>query len=116
MVATSGASELERKRFLKQWWWLDPAHSGEKCEAALAWETVRRTRSYPALWRKFKKETVPLLQHQGKPTQAGAFQHMHLAQRSRQALGEPYFDLIMKGFNPDLTWCRVVFKAGLFCS
>ncbi len=89
------------------WWWFDAAHVVDKSEAALAWETIRRTLSYRALWRKFNKETLLILQHQGKPTLAGAFQHMHLFQRVRQALGQPYFDLLVKGFDPDLTWLEL---------
>ncbi len=100
-------TSLEQKRFLRSWWWFDPAQVSEKCEASLAWETVRRTRSYPALWRKFSKETVPLLQHEGTPTLAGAFQHSHLFQRSREALGQPYFDFMMKGFHPNLNWLEL---------
>lgn len=104
---TPAMSSLETKRFLRRWWWFDPAQVSEKCEASLAWETVRRTRSYSALWRKFSKETVPLLQHPGTPTLAGAFQHSHLFQRSREALGQPYFDFMMKGFDPALTWLEL---------
>lgn len=92
---------------IHHWWWFDSAHAAEKCEAALSWETIRRTRSYRALWRKFKKETLLILQQQGKPTLAGAFQHMHFFQRARQALGQPHFDLLMKGFDPDLTWLEL---------
>src|SRR6266542_6904812 len=95
------------KGLIGGWWWFDAANAAEKCEAALAWETIRRTRSYRALWRKFKKQTVPLLKHQGTPTLAGAFQHMHLFQRAREALGQPYFDFMMKGFDPDVTWLEL---------
>ena len=84
---------------IQDWWWFDSAHAALKCDAALAWETVRRTRSYRALWRKFKKETVPLLRHQEKPTLARAFQHLHFFQRAREAIGHPYFDYLMKGFD-----------------
>ena len=107
VAATSGARELEQRRFLKQWWWFDAAQAGEKYEAALAWETIRRTRSYQALWRKYKKETVPLLHQEGKSTLAGAMQQMHFFQQARAALGNLYFDYLMKGFNPDLTWLEL---------
>jgi hypothetical protein len=75
-----------QREFLRRWWWFDPAHVAKKCEASEAWETARRTREYPRLWRKFRKDTVSLLQHQGKPELAGAMQHMHLFQRLRGAL------------------------------
>ena len=104
---TPAISNLERKRFLQTWWWFDPSHAGQKGEASLAWEMIRRTRSYSALWRKFTKETLPLLQHEGTPKLSGAFQNSHLFQRSNEALGEPYFNWIMKGFNPDLTWLEL---------
>jgi hypothetical protein len=100
-------TESVKKGLMENWWWFVSALAAEKSEAALAWETLRRTRSYRALWGKFKKETVPLLQHQGKQTLAGGFQHMHLFQRTREALGQPYFDYMMKGFDPDLTWLEL---------
>src|SRR5690349_15851312 len=82
----------------KRWWWFDQRHKGDKCEAALAWETIRRTKSYRALWRKFKQDFLPLLE------QAGELQGTHLLQRTREAVGQPYFDFIIQGFDPGRTW------------
>ena len=100
-------SSLEQKRFLRRWWWFDPAQVSEKGEASLAWESLRRTHSYPALWRKFSKDTLPLLQHKGTSTEAATLQHMHLIQRSHTAVGQPYFDMIMNGFDPALSWLEL---------
>jgi hypothetical protein len=107
VMVTPAATALERARLLGGWWWLDPAHAGEKCEAALAWECLRRARSYPALWRKFQKDSVPLLKQAGKPTLAGAFQQGHFIQHARVALGQPYFDFLVQGFDPARNWLEL---------
>jgi len=104
---SAAQKELEQRRFLGRWWWFDPQHDKEKCEAALAWELLRRTKSYTALWRKYQKDTIPLLQPRGKPTFAGAIQHIHHFQRTRDALGSPYFDFMMQGFDPALAWVEL---------
>lgn len=88
----------------KQWWWFDPAHAAEKCEAALAWETLRRTKFYPALWRKCIRVRSEFLGNQSQPKRAEAFRLIHLYQRCKSATSEQVFRLVLGGFDPDLTW------------
>jgi hypothetical protein len=106
-LMTLAADELQQRRFLARWWWLDPARAKEKCEAALAWETVRRTSFYPALWRTFSAKALPIITGGGKPSLAGALRRMHMIQAARGVAGHPYFDFLMSSFNPELTWLEL---------
>ncbi len=120
-------------RLRDKWWWFNPANASEKTKAAaLAWETLRRTKSYPALWRKCVRERAAFLGDQASRTgeeacrrpmtrkQFLAQQHQaglddaareasrarlaHLFQRVREATPAPCFDFLMHGFDPALTW------------
>ena len=104
---TPAEIELQQRRFLARWWWLCEDHAKDKCEAALAWETLRRTRFYPELWQTFARQTAPLLRDAAKPSLAGVFQQGHLIQTAREAVGQPYFDFLMGGFDPGLTWLEL---------
>lgn len=86
-----------------RWWWFNPAQVEQKCEAALAWENNRRTRSYAALWRKWKRNS-PLVKPAEEPCLASAFQTMHFIRRAREALGQPYFDFLIQDYDPALGW------------
>src|SRR5436190_4995823 len=86
---------------------MDPAKARQKCEASFAWETVRLTRSYQVLRRTYVKETIPLLKHIGKPTLARDLQYVYLLKGLREALGHPYVDFLMNGFDPGLNWLQL---------
>src|ERR1019366_5250390 len=86
----------------QKWWWFDKVNVGRECEAALAWETLRRTTSYGALWRKRARVAGKSSTEHTQPSRALSLQAMQFFQRSRQAIGQPYFDFLMHGFNPAL--------------
>jgi len=88
---TPAQGQLAERRFLRRWWWFDLAHKAKKCEPALAWEMIRRIRAYRALWRKSRNRTIS----------------PYLLSSLREALGRPYVDLMINGFDPDLTWLEL---------
>lgn len=94
----------------QSWWWFDEANARhKKCDAALAWETARRTKSYQALWRKAERERNAFLGN-AKAAKCGdgeQFRLMHLFQRERQAIPEPHFRFLMNGFDDKLTWLEL---------
>jgi hypothetical protein len=91
----------------QKWWWFDNVNDGEKSEAALAWETLRRTTSYGALWRKRARVAVKPSNEHTQPSRALSLQAMQFFQRSRQAIGQPYFDFLMHNYNPTLSWLQL---------
>jgi hypothetical protein len=92
---------------LKTWWWFDPANANERCEAALAWETIRRTIAYPALWRKWSKERSAFDGVKTKPSFAEFFKKAYLFGQAKDAIGEEYFKLLWNGFDPCLHWLEL---------
>ena len=95
---TPAERELQRRRLLARWWWLSEANAGLKCEAALAWETLRRTEFYPGLWKTFAREIRALIEAAREPSLAGVFQQVQLMQAIRAAIGQGYFNFLMSVF------------------
>ena len=104
---TPDASELRPRQLRARWWWLDLQHAKDKCEAALAWETLRRTKFYPELWGTFTQGTVPVMKESGKPSVAGVLQQTRLIQMVRGAVGQLYLNFLINHFNPALTWLEL---------
>lgn len=88
-----------------RWWWFEPTHAAEKSEAALAWETCRRTKACRALWHKCRREAA-IFQSQTS-TEAEGYRLMDLFQRIKQAAPEPFFSFLMHNFDPALDWLQL---------
>lgn len=92
---------------LKSWWWFEAANANERCEAALAWETIRRTIAYPALWRRWSKERSAFDGVKTKSSFAEFFKKAYLFGQVKDAIGEEYFKLLWNGFDPSLNWLEL---------
>ena len=102
------ALEAQRRDFMRRCWWLDSTHANAKCPAALAWETLRRTKFYPALWRKAVRERAAFLGKNGTPDpEKEKFRLMHLATQARVAVGQLCWGYLMNGFDPEKTWLEL---------
>ena len=107
---SKAAKELEAQRLdlKRRWWWLDPAHQKAKCPAALAWETLRRTQSYPALWRKAVRERGAFLGNKDALNRGKEMLRlMHLFQQARGGVGELCCKYLTTEFDPDQTWLEL---------
>ncbi len=93
--------------FEKEWWWLTPNHTSEKCESALAWETARRTKSYPPLWRKWHEQILPIFSDPTRRDLGDMMRKWHLLQTARQVIPEPYMNLFRMNFDPKSHWLEL---------
>jgi hypothetical protein len=90
-----------------KWWWFDLANENERCEQALRWELVRRTKAYPAVWSKWPKKSCVIEPNARKSKASEVFRFMHLLSNARDALGSDIIMLLCNGFDPALSWLEL---------
>ncbi len=97
----------------KQPWWFSEANREEKCDASLAWETLRRTKSYPAMWRKCHRERAAFTGDPKKPRGIEILRLLNLFACVKEATSELCFKFVLDGLDPNLSWLELTDKQRL---